>query len=122
VARFLSNEWFEEVNRLAPPVPGDLNVVIEQHVANGPDGDVDYQVSLRSGHLSAGPPADSPDVVLLLDYATAAALATGRLTAHDAFLTGRIRLRGGVSQLERAAAALGALGDSLATLARSTTY
>ena len=133
MARFLSDEWFGEVNRLAPTVPDDLDVIVEQHVAGGPGGDVAYQVRVAGGRLTvgrvgrvgrvgaAGPPQD-PDVVLLLDYATAAALGTGRLTAHDAFLTGRIRLRTGVSQLERAATALAALAPSLAALAGSTTY
>ena len=107
------------------PVPDDLDVVIEQHVAGGPEGDVAYQVRVGDGRVTIGPPDavhGDPDVVLLLDYATAAALGTGRLTAHDAFLAGRIRLRGGVSQLERAAAGLAAIGPAMAELAKSTSY
>ena len=125
MARFLSTEWFDEVNRLAPPVPDVLSVVIEQHVTGGPEGDVAYQVKADGGRLTVGrsdaassADADADaDVVLVLDYATAEALARGRLTTHDAFLGGRIRLRGGIAQLERAATTLAALAPFLAELA-----
>ena len=129
MARFLSTEWFDEVNRLAPPVPDVLKVVTEQHVTGGPEGDAAYQVKADGGRLTVGrsDAADTAstadaDVVLVLDYATAEALARGRLTTHDAFLGGRIRLRGGISQLERAATTLAALAPFLAELARTTTY
>ena len=132
MARFLSTEWFDEVNRLAPPVPDVLDVTIEQHVMGGPEGDVAYQVTAGGGRLSVRrsdtaetavtEKTSNADVVLLLDYATAEALARGRLTTHDAVLGGRIRLRGGISQLERAAATLAALAPFLVELARTTTY
>ena len=131
MARFLSAEWFEQVNDqlnlMAPPVPGDVDVVIEQHVLDGPEGETTYQVRVAGGRVTVGAPAGKADVVLVVDYATAADLASGRLTAHDAFLGGRIRLRGGVAHPEQAAAlaalaVFAPLGDSLARAARSTTY
>jgi hypothetical protein len=122
VVRFLSVAWFDEVNRLLPTVPADIDLVLEQHVSGGPQGDTAYQVRIGSGVVTVGPPAGPADITLVLDYGTAVALATGALSTHDAFLAGRVRLRGNVARLDAAGAALAGLADAMAAVGASTTY
>jgi hypothetical protein len=122
VVRFLSDGWFDEVNRSAPAVPTDIELVLEQHVSGGPQGDIAYQVRIGSGVVTLGPPAGPADITLVLDYGTAVALATGALNSHDAFLAGRVRLRGNVARLDAASAAVAALADVIVALGANTTY
>ena len=122
MVRFLSDEWFDEVNRSSPTVPADIELVLEQRVTGGPNGDLTYQVRVAAGVVSVGPPSGPADITLLLDHAAAVALATGTLSTHDAFLAGRVRLRGNVTRLEAAGAAFAALDRAMALINERTTY
>jgi hypothetical protein len=100
VARYLSAEWFDEINgagragAATGPATGGSPVVLQQHVTGGPDGDVAYWVRVGGdATLEAGlGRAESPDVTVTQSYDTALAVSTGELSAQAAFLAGRIRV------------------------------
>jgi hypothetical protein len=101
VARFLSQEWIDEVNAAArgagPPVGArpDTRLVIQQVVAGGPEGDVRYAVRVGEGTVDVRMgEASEADVVVTEDHETAVALSRGELSPQAAFMTGRIRVSG----------------------------
>jgi hypothetical protein len=105
VARFLSPEWFAQLSRLQPSTPPALEapeLVIEVLVTGAPDDPDDpeatvaYQVALQGNDVRALPPVPGrqPQVRFTTDYATAAGVASGHLSAYDALLGGRTRVSG----------------------------
>jgi hypothetical protein len=100
VARFLSNEWFDQLGAVAGPSAGAADLVLQHLVTGGPEGDVDYHVRVAGGavRIFRGPASD-PDVTFAEDYDTAAAIASGRLGAPAALLAGRIRVGGDMASL-----------------------
>ena len=120
VPRFLSDAWVDAVDTaLAGAVlPAELDLTVA-HVV----GDVTYVVRVRDGRGSAAlGTADGADLVLREDYATAAALARGDLTAQQAVAEGRLKLAGAVDILVEKGPALAALTDALAGVRAQTTY
>jgi putative sterol carrier protein len=72
-----------------------------QHVVTGaPVGEVRYHVRVgdRSATIIRGD-ATAPDVTFAEDYATAADIASGQLSAAAALLSGRIRVSGDMGAL-----------------------
>jgi len=122
MARFLTSEWFTMINDRAPTVDPNVDFVLEQRVLDGPRGDVSYSVMVGGGRVQFGSPAAGAHAVLTLDYGTACALATGRLTAQDAFLQGRVRFTGDLTRVQAAASALAILAETLAAASGDTTY
>jgi hypothetical protein len=107
MARFLSPEWFAEL----PPLPagGEAELVLEVLVADGPEGEVRYQVVVGGGHAWVLPPGSAfraAHVRLSSDYATVAAIARGVLAPADAMAQGLARVGGDISALS----ALGQVG------------
>ena len=104
-----SAEWLTSLaeRAAAMSVPGDVDLTVQQIVEGGPGGDVRWSVRLAGGAVTvtAGQSGD-PDVTLVTDWDTALALAGGTLATTDAFLAGRLRLRGDVQALLRAAGVL----------------
>jgi putative sterol carrier protein len=129
VARFLTPAWFDEINAADVLVESPADLVIEQHITGGPAGNVRYQVTSTSGRLHAerlsepmsgkGRPSD---VLLRMDYETAVALATGALTAHDAFLAGRVRVSGDPVRIQQAAGTMPVVTGALTAVREHTTY
>jgi hypothetical protein len=103
VASYLSGEWFEQLGAAAEGVTegsGEGDLVLQHTVTGGPAGDVWYHVRLAGGVASiARGQARHPDVSFSEDYATAAAVASGELSASAALLAGRIRVRGDMTAL-----------------------
>jgi putative sterol carrier protein len=101
VARYLSLDWIDDVTAeaaasvaLAEAADG-RTLGITGLVTGGPEGDVTYHLAVRHGVVGFGAgPAEPEDVRLEQDWDTAVAVATGTLNAQEAFLKGRIRLRG----------------------------
>jgi alkyl sulfatase BDS1-like metallo-beta-lactamase superfamily hydrolase len=127
VARFLSDEWFDEVNAAAVPVDPSVRFCLEQRVRGGTEGEVRYRVVVSDGRLQlrrtgTTETCPAPDAVITMDRTTAVALATGTMTAHTAFLAGAVRLSGNLQSVVGSAAALGALSEALRRLAERTTY
>lgn len=102
---------------------GGARLVVQQQVDGGPDGTVVWHVLVdgTAPRLHVGP-HPSPTVTFLQEYATAAAVAQGHLSAQEAFMTGRITLGGDAGALIAAAPAMTHLGDALAAVRAETTY
>jgi putative sterol carrier protein len=106
VPRFLSAEWFDDLNAAADASlelkesTARTHLTLQQVVKDGPDGDVSYVMRIDGGGLRAEPGAASDaDATFTQDYATAAAVVKGELNAQAAFMTGRIRVSGNMSAL-----------------------
>jgi hypothetical protein len=122
VARFLSKEWFAELQVAgdnegrpggagpapagatpiaAKPVgPGDL--VVDVVVSDAPEGEVRYQLVVdgeRPRILSEESSFRAAQVKLTSDYGTVAGIASGRLSALEVLSGGRVRLSGDVGVL-----------------------
>jgi putative sterol carrier protein len=123
MTRFLSPDWFAMMNDAAFAVDPAADLVLEQHVRGGPEGDVTYAVIVRGGRLGFDPAGTTEaDATVTLDYSTASALATGELTAQDAFLQGRVRVSGNLTRIQAAGSALAALTEALGATRDRTTY
>jgi hypothetical protein len=129
VARYLSPEWFDEVNRAAADserLRTDTAVVdltIQQVVTDGPEGEVRYVVRVRQGAVSVEPGEDAgADVTFTEDWDTAVGVAAGRVSAPQAFMTGRIRVGGNVGVLLDAQGSLQGLDEVFAGLRGGTTF
>ncbi len=130
MARYLSDQWFAAVaDALTPrgsggdPGTGADALVVEQHVHDAPEGIVMWHVEVTGDTrtIRRGP-HPAPTVTFTQDYATAASVARGDISAQEAFMTGRITLSGKAGALIAAGPALAALGDALAPVRASTTY
>lgn len=133
VARYLSESWFDEVNEAAgasaslKEATAGARLVIQQIVTGGPDGDVRYWLRIEDGAVegrlgdaeAAGVEADA---TFTQSYATAVAVSRGELRAEDAFLAGRIQLRGDLGVLVRHQPALASLADAFTDLRYRTEY
>jgi len=129
VARYLSDEWFDEVNRAAADNgqlltdTAGLDFAIQQVVTDAPDGEIRYTVRVRDGRVTLTPGDDpTADVTFTEDWDTARKLAAGELNAPTAFMTGRIRVSGNVSVLLDAQGSLQGLDKVFADLRGGTTF
>lgn len=129
VARFLSPDWLAEVRAAAAASPelaratAEVQLVIQQVVTGGPDGDVSYVVAIDRGRTEVRAGEDpAADVTFSADWDTAMALATGSASAQDAFTTGRLQLGGEVAALLRHGAALAGLDSVFAGVRATTSY
>jgi hypothetical protein len=126
VARYLSEEWFGQVGAAPGDTgaePSDATLVLQHIVTGGPGGEVSYHVRLSAtGAEIVRGRASHPDVTFAEDYATAAAIASGTLTAPTALLAGHIRIGGDMSPLIAHQDVL-AVGDPVPAAVRAeTTY
>jgi hypothetical protein len=127
VAEFLSPEWLAELGdaavRMTVPEAVD-ELIVEQVVRDGPSGsEVRYSVRFTDGQACVVPgAADDPDVRVITDYETAAALQRGELSAQAALVAGRARLQGPIQHLRGREAALRGLDDAFASVRATTTY
>ncbi len=128
VPKFLSETWLQELDHAvhdSASVSALAPIVIEQVVVDVPGlGEVRYRLRVDGdgARVTGGGAAESADLRLTTDYATAVAIALGRENAQIALARGRLRLGGDVDTLIRHAAALGALHDASAALRAATTY
>ena len=129
MARYLSQEWFDEVNRAAADSDrikvdtAGIALTIQQVVTGAPDGDAHYAVKVRDGAVTVTP-GDDPeaDVTITEDWDTAVSVANGELPAAAAFMTGRIRVSGNVAVLLDAQGSLQGLDAVFADLRERTTF
>lgn len=129
MARYLSPEWFDEINATAAAgdvsdaVTEGLRLVVQQLVTDGPDGDVRYAVRIEDGRVAVVPgEAPDADVTVTEDHATATAVARGDLAAPVAFMTGRIRVTGDTRALLAAQPALHRLDAVFAEVRARTSF
>jgi hypothetical protein len=127
--RYLSPEWFEaaqaaiDARGTVAEVTIDRPVVVQHVVTGAKEGSVTYHVRVNGDgiRLEAG---DDPDatVVFTEDYATAAAIGRGELSAQGALMTGRIRATGDLPRLVEHSDLFRGLEDVLAALRPETSY
>lgn len=141
MVRFLSPEWFAAVASSAPPRPAGLpaaepdDLVLEQVVRNGPDGEVRYRVVVtgRAAYIEAPAVSDredpaeaasgrAPDLTIACDWATATQVAQGTLSTQAALMAGRLRISGNMARLSGRAADLVGLDPVPESVRRRTTY
>ncbi len=129
MARYLSLDWIADVSAAAQTSPllrdaaTDRSFAITEVITGGPEGDVTYHLAVRDGHISFGAgPADDEDVRFVQDWDTAVAVATGQLNAQEAFLEGRIKLRGSQPALVANQEVFAALSDVFDHVRRQTEY
>ncbi|HVM39707.1 MAG TPA: SCP2 sterol-binding domain-containing protein [Acidimicrobiia bacterium] len=83
----------------------------------------EYAVAFRNGSVTVHwGRLEHPDVTLVSSRETAEALSRGTINAQQAFVDGRLRLRGDLAKLTAARQALLRLGDAFASLRSRTRY
>jgi hypothetical protein len=106
-----SDAWIAALAQRAASVSVDpsVSLVVQQQVDNGVSRR--WHVVIGAGRVDVvGGDHPAPDVTFVQDEATAAAIESGALSAQQAFVDGRLRVRGAVGRLADAASALRALG------------
>lgn len=98
---YLSNEWIEAVasgiklNNDIALTARENTVAVTQIVTGTPYGDVTYHLESRDGTISFGlGPASVSDIAFTQDWQTAVGVATGKINAQEAFISGKIRFKG----------------------------
>jgi hypothetical protein len=129
VPRYLSPGWLSAAQAAidASDVPhreSDGRRLVVQHVVTGrPEGDLTYHVRVDADGIAvAGGATDDATVVFTEDYETAARIVRGELSAQGAFMTGRIRVHGDLSELVEHSATFAEIDDVLAGLRSQTSY
>lgn len=103
MARWLSQEWLDEVTRLGadqPERPG-ANARLQYVVIGGPDGDIRYYWILADGRLQEAKLGELPDaeVTLTMGYEDALRIQRGDLDASSAFMQGAVKVSGNMAVL-----------------------
>ncbi len=124
---YLSDEWLERAGdalstsaELAERTK-DLDLAISYVVAGAPGGKVSYTLTFDHGTAGVSAGAGAP-VSFELDYATAASIAQGELSAQAAFMQGKLKLVGDVNVLIRDGAVLDGVSDALGALRADTEF
>ena len=127
--RYLSLEWIDALteavasNQAIALLASEHNIGITQTVTGGPEGEVTYHLQVGDGHATFGPGAADPeDVRFEQDWETATAVATDKLNAQQAFITGRIRLYGDQEKLLANTPVFVALDEVFAAVRTFTEY
>jgi SCP-2 sterol transfer family len=128
VAEFLSESWIVELDQAARDASslGGLGspepLVVEQRVHRG-DDEVVYHLSFSSdGARVRTGPAAAPDLIFVTDLETARRLQQGTLSAQQAAVGQKLKIRGQVQRLGSAGEALRSLDDVFQTVRDATTY
>jgi hypothetical protein len=137
VARFLSDEWIDEMDRAAGSASGPrapAGALVIQHVVTDLPLEVAEALAIgdheRAYHLVVTPTTAKvapgrcaeATVTFTATYATAASIASGARSAQAAFMAGELRLGGAVDQLLVHHGPLGTTDDVFAQLRASTEY
>ncbi len=127
VLAFLSPAWLAALDEAARSnealvrATADLRAVVEQEIADTPQGTVRYHVVFDRGIVRvATGPAEDPTVRFSQDHATALGIAAGTESAQRAFMTGRLRVGGDLRILLDHRDALTALDDVFAAVRAET--
>ncbi len=129
MARFLSDAWLADMAEALAAAPrpngigADDHLFIQHTVTGGPDGDRTWHLELGGGRAAVhpGPPA-RPDVWCTQDHDTAVGVASGRLGAPMAVLTGRLRVGGDLRRILAVQGVLAGVDEALAAVRARTTF
>ena len=133
VVKYLSAAWFQRVSEDTAGsdasgaggglTPDGQPLVLRQVVTDTPDGDVRYDVVISDGRAVIDPSVSArADLTFTSDYATASAIAAGRLSTQAALAAGRLRVRGDVTVLAAQVGTVAALDPVPAWLRAATEY
>ncbi len=127
--RYLGLDWIRELtrevaeNETLAALATSHRIGVTQIVTDGPEGIVVYHLQVGDGRAEFGAgPAEPQDVVMEQSWETAVGVATGELNAHEAFMTGRIRLRGDQELLLASQPVFGALDAVFGAVRPRTDY
>ena len=127
--RYLSLGWIDALtqavasNQAIALLASEHNIGITQTVTGGPEGDVTYHLQVGGGHAAFGSGSAEPeDVRFEQDWETAVAVATDKLNAQQAFITGRIRLYGDQEKLLANTPVFAALDEVFGAVRMFTEY
>ena len=127
--RYLSLEWIDALSAEVATsaslteLASSHEVGITQEVNGGPEGKVVYHLQVGDGRAVFGPGAADPEHVRFeQEWDTAVAVATEKLNAQQAFITGRIRLTGDQQKLLESTPVFQALDAVFSTVRERTDY
>lgn len=96
--------------------PEGVELVVQQVVVADDGSELAYAVRITGGRITVTEGrVDDADVTFTQDRTTAAAIATGELSAQAAFLAGRLRVGGDLGAALASARGLAALDDVFAS-------
>lgn len=96
----------------------DVDLTLQQVVADAPGGEVAYWLTLDRGDISGDVGrAPDADVTFEMDHATAVALAAAELNHQAAFMQGMLKVTGNMGKLLQNQAALKLLGPAMSSIA-----
>ena len=126
---YLSNEWINAVaegiklNHEIAVVARDNTISVTQIITGTPHGDVTYHLESRDGKITfASGPATVSDIAFTQDWATAVGVATGKINAQEAFISGKIKFVGDHQKLIDAGDLFAALNPIFEEIRLSATY
>ena len=106
MAKFLSDEWAQEVDKTLnshagfKSAIGNADLGIAFNVSGGPDGDVAYYLKTAGGDVDlALGNLDGADVTINTTYDTASSISKGDLNVQTAFMTGKLKVAGNLAKL-----------------------
>ena len=107
MAKFLTAEWIEALTAALAAHDGFKSAIsntqlsLQFEVPDAPEGaEKIYLIAIEGGaaRVTTGPGA-SPDITIVNNYETAAAMAKGDLNTQMAFMTGKIKVSGNMGKL-----------------------
>jgi hypothetical protein len=116
----LSAEWLRAADDAVAAIVVDpaTSVVIEQRVVDRPEGDVVYRLVVADGHCRIVTGDDPPaQVSITTPWELAREIASGSVSAQQAFLQGKIRVAGDPAVLVRHAELSVELSAALSSIA-----
>lgn len=125
MAEFLSTDWLQELDAAlasAGEPPIDRRLVIEQQVTSA-SGDFTYRIVLDPAAARVTTDTDGDATVRFRQSrAVATAIASGRTSAHEAFILGQLEVTGDTRALVRQSEVTAWLDAAMASVRDSTTW
>jgi putative sterol carrier protein len=107
LSKFLTVQWLDDLSAALAAHEGfskaisNADISLQFEVTDPPEGtEKTYAIAVRGGaaHVASGP-AENPDVTIVNNYETAAAMAKGELNTQMAFMTGKIKVSGNMGKI-----------------------
>jgi putative sterol carrier protein len=107
LAKFLTAEWIEALTATLAAHEGFKSAIsnaqlsLQFEVPDAPEGaEKIYTITVEGGAATVVPgPGANPDITIVNNYETAAAMAKGELNTQMAFMTGKIKVSGNMGKL-----------------------
>lgn len=124
--KFQSEEFFQQVNaalksnEAVQSAARGKNVRVQIVTSNAPgEGEIKTFLKITDGVTEVGRgEVESPDATISQDYATATALDKGELNAQNAFMQGKIKIKGNLMKMMQLQGFLQAVAPATAQIER----